>query len=77
MSPNWIKDGTRWRLRCGDIVATCSPVRVKQWLWRVETDGGYCNLAGGHIARSLTQAKAHCEAALRQIMDDIKEGLGE
>lgn len=78
MSPNWCldDDGERWRLRCGDIVATCSPTGCSsRWLWRVDAPGGFGTWGSGMVG-TLDKAKASCEVELGKLLNKIQEGLG-
>lgn len=77
MSPNWRKDNDRWKLHCGvaeGVVFTIPRVNGRRYMWRVDVNDscGFC------LTRpTVAKGKAKCEEMIRDIANDIKEGLGE
>lgn len=76
MSPNWRIDNGRHKLKCGVVegIVSTKPIGIFDFNWRVEISN---NFAMPTPCDTVTEGMLACEKRIREIMDDIRKGLGE
>lgn len=77
MSPNWRMDDGRHKLLCGvarGVVSEILPIGGNKYMWRVDVDE---NFGRTTTCATAEEGKAKCEERIRELIKDMKEGLGE
>lgn len=76
--PSWrCLENERWRLHCGvaeGVVSDILPIGGKKHAWRVDVNGAFGMLTP---CKTIEEGKLACEKAIRELIKEIKEGLGE